>query len=494
MSDNATEISEKLESIIQNLLGKEFLINPFFRISKSTPEQLTPYKYINLRCSRELLALYLFVSIPINFVKIILQIFFSLFFSYQYLYFKPKSYSTEVLFVSHAIGANIIKKDSDQFFALIPEYCAEKNLNTTIVYTNHTKYGYNKNLNLLNLKTNKVNRFLLPKFLKPKELIKYYLTITVMFIKCVRIGVVNYFTDPLNSKILFSAANSFFKRPTYANYLLLLRIKDFYSENAIKVIFMTLEGHSYEQYLVNEINQAAPSLQVVLYQHSPITRAHLGIKNFMEKNIDNIIIMTTGTYYTNYLKQLSNIPEFVLIGSNKAEHLQENKEIYKSKTLLFAPEGTIAATKSFLKLIRLMRKKDPIHHYLLRLHPNLPRNIGVYFLIANLKKKQNFSISGNSLSADLNLAKFVFYRSSAVGLQALNSSATPIFYSDQGNNMLNVIPPNSEVFYTAGTSKDALDIVNTLNNKKSIKDKKIIFESLFSDFIYQNLDSIIIKN
>ena len=71
MSDNGTEISEKLESIIQNLLGKEFLINPFFRISKSTPEQLTPYKYINLRCSRELLALYLFVSIPINFVKII---------------------------------------------------------------------------------------------------------------------------------------------------------------------------------------------------------------------------------------------------------------------------------------------------------------------------------------------------------------------------------------------------------------------------------------
>jgi hypothetical protein len=204
--------------------------------------------------------------------------------------------------------------------------------------------------------------------------------------------------------------------------------------------------------------------------------------------------MTTGTYYTNYLKQLSNIPEFVLIGSNKAEHLQENKEIYKSKTLLFAPEGTIAATKSFLKLIRLMSKEDTIHHYLLRLHPNLPRNIGVYFLIANLKKKQNFSISGNSLSADLNLAKFVFYRSSAVGLQALNSSATPIFYSDQGNNMLNVIPPNSEVFYTAETSKDALDIVNTLNNKKSIKDKKIIFESLFSDFIYQNLDSIIIKN
>jgi hypothetical protein len=494
MPDKGTEISEKLESIIVNLLGEEFLINPFFRISKSTPEQLTPYKYINLKGSRELLALYLIICIPINLIKIIIQMFLSLLFSYQYLYFKPKNYPTEVLFISHAIGANIINKNSDQFFALMPEYSAKKNLNTTIIYTNHNKLGYYKNLKLLTIKSDKVNRLLIPKFLKPKELIKYSLTIIVMFNKCVRIGVANYFTDPLNSKILFSAANSFFKRPTYANYLLLLRIKDLYSENAIQVIFMTLEGHSYEQYVVNEINQTTPSLQVVLYQHSPITPAHLGIKNFMQKNMDNIIIMTTGTYYTNYLKQFSNIPEFVLIGSNKAEHLEENKEIYESKTLLFAPEGTIGATKSFLKLIRIMSKEDPIHHYLLRLHPNLPWNIGVYLRIRNLKKKQNFSLSNKSLSTDLNLSKFVFYRSSAVGLQALNSSATPIFYSDQGNNMLNVIPPNSEIFYTTRTSKDALDIVNSHNNKKLIKEKKVIFESLFSNLIYQNLDYILIKN
>ena len=494
MVNKGAEISEKLESIIVNLLGKEFLINPFFRISKSTPEQLAPYKHINLKYSRELLLLYLIICIPINFIKITMQIFLSLLFSYQYFYFKPKNYPTEVLFVSHAIGANITNKDGDQFFALMPEYSADKNLNTTVIYTNHHKLGYYKNLKLLTLKSDKVNRVLIPKFLKPKELIKYFVTIIGMFIKCTRIGLANYFTNPMDSQILFIAANSFFKRPTYTNYLLLLRIKDFCSLKAIKVIFMTFEGHSYEQYVTNKIVGVTPRLKVVLYQHSPITPAHVGIKNFMQKNINNIIIMTTGTYYTNFLQKISNIPEFILIGSNKAEHLQENIEIDKSKTLLFAPEGTIEATKGFLKLIRLMSKEDPIHHYLLRLHPNLPRNIGVYLLIRKLKRKQNFSVSNKALSIDLNLAKFVFYRSSAVGLQALNSSATPIFYSDQGNNMLNVIPPNSEIFYTAGTSKDALGIVNFHDNKKSIKDKKKIFESLFSDLIYQNLDYILIKN
>ena len=108
MVNKETEISEKLESIIVNLLGKEFLINPFFRISKSTPEQLTPYRHINLKYSRELLLIYLIICIPINFIKITMQIFLSLLFSYQYFYFKPKNYPTEVLFVSHAIGANII--------------------------------------------------------------------------------------------------------------------------------------------------------------------------------------------------------------------------------------------------------------------------------------------------------------------------------------------------------------------------------------------------
>jgi len=494
MDDKGIEISEKIESIVTNLLGTEFLLNPFFRISKCTPEQLNPYKFINRKCSRELLALNLILCIPINFIKIISQIFLSIFFSYQYLYFKPKNSPTEVLFISHAIGANITNKNSDQFFALMPEYSTNKNFDTTMIYTNHNKLNYVKNLKLLKLKSDNVKRVLTPKFLKPKEIIKYIATTIRMFIKCVKLGLVNYFTNPTNSKILFCAANSFFRRPTYANYLLLLRVKDFCSVNETKMIFMTFEGHSYEQYVANGVSQLSSNLKIVLYQHSPITPAHLGIKNFLQENIDNIIIMTTGIYYMNYLKKFSTIPKYILIGSNKAEYLQKNEDMYESKTLLFCPEGTIAATKSFLKLIRLMIKKDHTHHYLLRLHPNLPRSTRVYLLIRNLKKLQNFTLSNNSLSKDLNLSKFVFYRSSVVGLQVLNSNAIPVFYSDLDNNLLNVIPENFEIFHTVITFKDALDLVNDNDIKKSIEDNKKILATLFSELMYQNLDYILIKH
>ena len=493
MTNSGVEISEKLESIIHNLLGKEFLVNPFFRISKSTPEQLKPYRYINLKYSRELLALYLFASIPIIFVKIFLQIVFSIFFSYQYLYFKPKNYPTEVLFVSHAIGENITKKESDQFFAIMPEYSAKKKLKTTMLYTNHNKLGYKRIVNLLNFKSDGINRFLMPKFMKPKELVEYNLIIIRMFIKCVRIGTKNYFTDPLNSRILLSAANSFFKRPSYANYLLLLRIKEFCSESAIRVIFMTFEGHSYEEYVTNEIYQANPSLKVVLYQHSPITPAHHGVKNFLQKNTNKITVMTTGIYYINYFKSFSEIPKYILIGSNKSESLTENRALYKSKTILFASDGTTAATKSYLNLIRLMIKKDSTHNYLLRLHPNLPWSIGIFLLIIKLKRKPNFSLSSNSLSTDLNQSKFVFYTSSVVGIQALNSNATPVFYSPSGFNTLNVLPLTFNKSHVVNTFKSALDLVNSEGKTKSSKDKKIIFRSLFSELNYQGLDYILTK-
>ena len=118
----------------------------------------------------------------------------------------------------------------------------------------------------------------------------------------------------------------------------------------------------------------------------------------------------------------------------------------------------------------------------------------LYLLIRSLKKSQNFTLSNNSLSTDLNLSKFVFYRSSVVGLQALNSNAIPVFYSDSDNNLLNVIPQDFEIFYTVRTFKDALHLVRGNEIKKSIEDNKKIFATLFSELMYQNLDDILINN
>jgi hypothetical protein len=138
-----------------------------------------------------------------------------------------------------------------------------------------------------------------------------------------------------------------------------------------------------------------------------------------------------------------------------------------------------------------MIKEDSTYNYLLRLHPNLPWSISVYLLLTNLKKKPNFLLSTNSLATDLNQSKFVFYTSSVVGLQALNSNAVPVFYSSSGFNELNVLPPIFDTLHSVSTFKSALNLVNSYDDTKLNKDKKMIFKSLFSELNYQSLDYIL---
>ena len=484
------EIAARLELIIQDLVGVRYLVNPFFRISKLTPEQIKSYRFIFMNYSRVLLMFLAFICIPINLIKITIQFSLSILFSYQYLLFKPQDITPKTLFVSHGIGANLTKKDSDQFFASMPNYLKDKNLSPAIIYTNHSKFGYYRRLKLIKSKSGGIHRFLVPKFLKPTETIKYTASIVRMYLKCLKIAMLKFFDDPVTSKILLNGAITFFDRPTYSNYLLFKRVADLCSENTGCKIFLTFEGHSYEQYIVDSLFEIFTKLRVVMYQHSPITPAHSGLKYFLQNNKRNISILTTGTYYLNYLRDISRIPNYILVGSNKFELKQNNNEIPKGTSILFTPEGTISATKDFIKLINYLSKKDPNHNYVLRLHPNLPRKLILFILLVKLKKQKNFIVSKNLLQTDLNSAAYIFYRSSAVGIQALNSNATLVFYSRQEFVNLNVISMNSDAFILVSSFEAALELVNSNILKRASKSKNKVLPNLFAELDYEKLDLI----
>ena len=299
-----------------------------------------------------------------------------------------------------------------------------------------------------------------------------------------------FFDDPVTSKILLNGAITFFDRPTYSNYLLFKRVADLCSENTGCKIFLTFEGHSYEQYIVDSLFETFTKLRVVMYQHSPITLAHSGLKYFLQNNKRNISILTTGTYYLNYLRDISRIPNYILVGSNKFELKQSNNEIPKGTSILFTPEGTISATKDFIKLINYLSKKDPNHNYVLRLHPNLPRKLILFILLVKLKKQKNFIVSKNLLQTDLNSAAYIFYRSSAVGIQALNSNATLVFYSRQEFVNLNVISMNSDAFILVSSFEAALELVNSNILKRASKSKNKVLPNLFAELDYEKLDLI----
>ena len=484
------EIAARLESIIQDLIGARCLVNPFFRISKLTPEQIKSYRFLFINYSRMILIFLTFICIPINLIKITLQFSLSILFSYQYLLFKPQDITPKILFISHGIGANLTKKDSDQFFASMPDYLKDKNLSTAIIYTNHSKFGYYRRLKLIKSKSSDINRLLVPKFLKPTEMIKYTANIVTMYLKCLRIAIVKFIDDPVTSKILLNGAITFFDRPTHSNYLLFKRVADLCSENTECKIFLTFEGHSYEQYIVDSLSETFTKLRVVMYQHSPITLAHVGIKHFLQNNKRNVSILTTGSYYLNYLRDISTIPNYILIGSNKFELIQNNNETLKGTSILFAPEGTISASKDFIKLINYLSKKDSSHVYVLRLHPNLPRKLILFILLVKLKRQKNFILSKNSLQIDLNSSAYLFYRSSAVGIQALNSNATLVFFSSQEFVNLNVLSMNCDAFVSISSFEAALDLVKSNTLKQASQSKNRDLPNLFAELDYEKLDLI----
>ena len=78
------EIARLLEEICFELGRQDFLVNPYFRISKGEPEQIRKYKILNLRFPRLAILTYLVIFIPINFLKIVVYISASFLFIHQY--------------------------------------------------------------------------------------------------------------------------------------------------------------------------------------------------------------------------------------------------------------------------------------------------------------------------------------------------------------------------------------------------------------------------
>jgi len=484
------EIDQKLNSILTELGHEKYLVNPYFRISKATPEQMSKYRDLKYRFPRIRIQLYLFASIPINISKIFLFIFFSFIFINQNRIFSKLIDKVDCIFLSHGIGENISQRGTDQFFGVIPAYLSGKKRSVAMIYTNHYRISYKKYSKLTLLKNDGINRNLMPKFLKPTENLSYLKTIVPTSFACLIKGVKVFGTDPVSAYLLIKGSILFYGRATYSNYLLMKRVQLRIDRSKPKYIVFTFEGHSYEQYLIENISRNYPEINLVLYQHSPIVPDHYGVKSFLRSYKNKIVIMTTGNKYIGIFSEISPIPIYKLVGSSKALKSESEASRDPGNIALFAPEGTMSATSEYLKLIRYLCDRMPTFNFRLRLHPNLKRGVMINIQIRLLNLKHNFSLSSSNLYSDLEECKYVFYRSSAVSIESLPFNATPIFYGNLGESDLNVLSyslVNQPLLDTPNKILVFLDL-NTLPLSKNVKMK--IYTELFEQVKYSELNEI----
>jgi hypothetical protein len=484
------EINQKLNSILTELGHEKYLVNPYFRISKATPEQMYKYRDLKYRFQRSRILFYLLVSIPINISKIFLFTILSFIFMNQNRIFSKLIDQAEFIFLSHGIGENISQKGTDQFFGVMPTYLSGRKRSVAMIYTNHYRISYKKYLKLTLLTNDGINRNLIPKFLKPTENLSYLKTIVPTSFTCLIKGVKIFKTDPVSAYLLIKGSILFYGRATYSNFLLMKRVELGIDRSKPKYIVLTFEGHSYEQYLIENVSRSYPEINLVLYQHSPIVPDHYGVKSFLRSYKNQIVIMTTGNKYIDIFTEISPIPIYKLVGSSKA--LKSESEVSRDpgNIALFAPEGTMSATSEYLKLIRYLCDRMPTFNFRLRLHPNLKRGVLINIQIRLLNFKHNFSLSSSNLYSDLEECKYVFYRSSAVGIESLPFNATPIFYGNLGESDLDVLRyslVNQPLLNTPNKILVFLNL-NTLPLSKNVKMK--IYTELFEQVKYSELNEI----
>jgi hypothetical protein len=484
------ELIYVLEEANKKHLNRNYLVNPYFRISKLTPETFTKYKYIENKSIDLFKVILVVILLSISLSKLFLQFLISLIFYYQHIIFRKDIKKYDVLFISHALGENVSRRRDDQFFALMPNKLSQKNSKVAVIYTNHELLRYKANLKRLKSKDLNIGSYLLPKFLTPLENLDFFKTILPKSYHCLRLSIKYREQDPLKSQFLFFGFRNFFERETYSNYAIAQRVKTFSRISKISYLFFTFEGQSYEQFVMDSLIENNLNIKFIFYQHSPLTKAHIGVKDFIKSQKELYTILVTGHYYKKFLGSLTKSKDIIVVGSNKhSKHMTlKNPEACRivPNRILFAPEGTRTDTSNFIKLIKFLASNNPNFKYVLRLHPNLRLTNRIRWDLYHLNKKECFSISLNSLEDDLCSSQILFYRSSAVGIQSLKHEILPIFYTSVNYENLNVIPDNLSFVRKSYSPSEALVLLTTLNGVK----RNRVLDHFFSVLNYNELDRI----
>ena len=487
MKSNYKRVSVEIDYLVKNILGAKYLVNPFFRISKITPEQTKIYQAIITNRSFLYHLSYSASLFIINLLKMLIYFLMSFIMLYQYHFILRAREKLDYIFLSHAIGANINKLNDDQYFGLMPQFLTLQKHKVAIFYTNHSKFGYLRNYLRLRKKNVGIEVYLCPKFMLPHESMGFLFKSTTYAFNCLRIAMGSIKQDPNQSKMLINAAPYFLSRGTYNNDLLKNRCLAIEKRAKAKFLIFTFEGHSYEQYLFDGMRESKSECQGVFYQHSPIVRGHLGLRHFLQGLDSKVQIMVTGSIYKKYIASLSSLPTITIVGSQKTPTDLFNLTTKNRDTLLFAPEGTAEATLEFTYLIQEIIDIGLTNKIVLRLHPNLSKSLKIQYHLHKLKNYKNFSVSHSDLNSDLRISAFVFFRSSAVAVQALLSGAQLVFYSKSNQPDINPLSLLQNLNLEASNATEVIDLLKNEHKIINTQERSQIFNQFFTELNYSIL-------
>ena len=232
-----------------------------------------------------------------------------------------------------------------------------------------------------------------------------------------------------------------FSRTAINNLLLTSSIISYVEDSEIEKVVITFEGNAYESCLYSAISRRFPGIVFILYQHAPVTKNHIGIKNQLGRVSNNATIGASGIVTAKTLEEfmgISKLQDIDIFGSTKFRFSESPDPNVLKKVCLIAPEGVLSAVEEMLDLALNLAGIMKDFHFIFRVHPVLRQHLEKMRDQLN-EKPINFEFSTQSIEDDFSRSGACIYRGSSVGIEGAAFGVIPIFYSKANEKALDPI-------------------------------------------------------
>jgi hypothetical protein len=469
--DNLRRINQQFDNLF-------LLANPFFRLTKPTSENLIKYKAYK-QDRMKFRTLNNFMRFPLTaFLQSIWNISLSLVTPWEWF---PKQVlekqNHEFLGISQITNPHPIF-EVDPLLGQIP-MLLNQNKDLAMFYLNGTRISRSALRKLL-VSQSFSNVIVNSKTLSPIETVIVLLVNFKASMSLLRIAIKD---TELSSEQMYLISEGLihqFKRPTYANLVLLKRLANILEKENIKKIFFTLEGHAHEAMVMTLLNTSFPDVQIKAIQHAPIVSSQSGYFENLLLLKESDSILCTGEIpkeFTSIYLEKHRIAcrDVQIVGSTKNQHMNLINQATRSRgqnSILFLPEGTENSTLEFLDLLHSISPKFPELKFVIRLHPATRTSARVR---AILKKSlsTNAVVSDLPLISDLQSAKYCVYRGTASAIEGLAYAVIPIHYN---TNPLFILDPilSQKLKHPAAAAHEQLE---EIIRKISVSDLDLSFNT-----------------
>lgn len=467
--------SEYIQTRLDYLNDNSYLVNPYFRIPKENKEITQNYR-IPLKHNFFLVYLtYLLIIFPgmliLFCLKLLTRSLFMILPSKKSQDAPQKIYHN--LLLTYYVKNNQFKKDQDPFYGTLISNLEQNDFNNLYLYSNQMRRQPSKE-QLSNLIAK--SSFLIPKLIPKKLYLKYAVEISQKSIKLLRLSIAQGSRRESTALFYLIAATKMFNRETYVTFNLVNSLLSHVVKYQIRNVFITFEGHAFEELILSKLQDIGVNLYLV--QHSPITMNQQGVRHLLNNANKFTNVCVTGDVYANYfIENIGYKGRIFKIGTYK-NRLRNSKGTGKSNTILFAPEGKLVNLLSYLRTIIKIEQLLPGWKVILRIHPNLKVPIFMKVILKFYQSRNIFKLSTQNLETDLAEAKFVVYRSSAVGIECLFFGCIPLYFAgaedSRGDALINFEGKNQHCFST-------LDIVKAIRLFETESFKKETSASMYFD-------------